>query len=130
MNGGTRFVFASGALLAVCACAGTPPPSTVAQPAAPMRESVAWSVGPCFGFCPVYKVVVDPTPPAKRSARQSHGSLAIGGIEAIRSCARRPPTGPRRSSSAKVPRHPCNLAKVDASSRLGMPQRSQPWAFR
>ena len=46
------------ALLSLGACAATStPPETASQPAA---ETIAVSVGPCFGFCPVYKVAVSP----------------------------------------------------------------------
>ena len=59
MIGGTRFASTSAGLLAMCACVDMPPPSAVGTGAAPIRETIAWSVGPCFGFCPVYKVSVD-----------------------------------------------------------------------
>ena len=45
-------------LLSLGACAATStPPETASQPAA---ETIAVSVGPCFGFCPVYTVAVSP----------------------------------------------------------------------
>lgn len=60
MIGRTRSVFASAGLLALCACVDTPPPAAGAA-VEPIRETIAWSVGPCFGFCPVYKVEVGVT---------------------------------------------------------------------
>ena len=52
-----KFALAS-ALLSLGACAATgTPPETAGQPAA---ETITVSVGPCFGFCPVYTVSVSP----------------------------------------------------------------------
>jgi hypothetical protein len=52
-----KFALAS-VLLSLGACAATStPPETGSQPAA---ETIAVSVGPCFGFCPVYTVAVTP----------------------------------------------------------------------
>ena len=50
-------ILAPVAALAVAACSSTPPVATTPQPAA---ETVAVSVGPCFGFCPVYDVAIAP----------------------------------------------------------------------
>jgi type 1 fimbria pilin len=47
---------AFGAMLSGCATLGTKP---AGAPLAP--ETIVYSVGPCFGFCPVYKVEVTPT---------------------------------------------------------------------
>ena len=41
--------------LALGACATMTPPM-----ATPRAETIAWSVGPCFGFCPVYSVAIAP----------------------------------------------------------------------
>ena len=43
------------ASMALAACATTPD----AGPAA-AAETISWSVGPCFGFCPVYTVAITP----------------------------------------------------------------------
>jgi len=54
-----RIALASAAMLSLGACAATgTPPGTASQPAA--AETIAVSVGPCFGFCPVYTVSVSP----------------------------------------------------------------------
>lgn len=54
-------VAASGSLL-VAACAVSPAPvAGVNVPSEQLgSETIAWSVGPCFGFCPVYTVAINP----------------------------------------------------------------------
>jgi hypothetical protein len=47
------------ALVALGACASVQTPPG-APPAPPSAETIAVSVGPCFGFCPVYTVSVTP----------------------------------------------------------------------
>jgi hypothetical protein len=59
MIGRMMFAFATAGLFALGACADTTRLSSAPTAAAPFGETVAWSVGPCFGFCPVYKVEVD-----------------------------------------------------------------------
>lgn len=59
MSGALKSVFAAAALLASGACADTTTLSASSTPVMPVRETIAWTVGPCFGFCPVYKVEVD-----------------------------------------------------------------------
>jgi hypothetical protein len=46
------------ALLGLSACADGDRPSASAPP--PSAETIAISVGPCFGFCPVYQATVTP----------------------------------------------------------------------
>jgi hypothetical protein len=57
----TRVGLVAIALSALGACAdmtARPPGPTQA---ASSSETIAWSVGPCFGFCPVYTVTVSPS---------------------------------------------------------------------
>jgi hypothetical protein len=49
----------SPALLSLAACHAGPAPHTAATPPA-ASDTIAISVGPCFGFCPVYTVTVTP----------------------------------------------------------------------
>lgn len=46
-------------LSALGGCAKTTALPVLGQSTRNIRETIAWSVGPCFGFCPVYKVEVD-----------------------------------------------------------------------
>ena len=46
-------------LSALGGCAETTALLVLGQSAKDIKETIAWSVGPCFGFCPVYKVEVD-----------------------------------------------------------------------
>ena len=46
-------------LSALGGCAATTALPVSGQSTKPIKETIAWSVGPCFGFCPVYKVEVD-----------------------------------------------------------------------
>lgn len=50
---GRSLIAATIATLAACATAPSAPPSGGV-------ETVSWSVGPCFGFCPVYTVEIEP----------------------------------------------------------------------
>ncbi len=46
-------------LSALGGCSETTALSALGQSTTPIKETIAWSVGPCFGYCPVYKVEVD-----------------------------------------------------------------------
>ena len=54
-----KFLLGAAAALALSACAPTPHIAGTA-PIPYTQESIANSVGPCFGFCPVYTVSVAP----------------------------------------------------------------------
>lgn len=58
MNGGWEIGVAALALAALAGCASLPPAPGSAP--SPQAESIGYSVGPCFGFCPVYAVAVAP----------------------------------------------------------------------
>lgn len=57
-----RMALASAAMLSLGACAanGTPPATAAAPTPQAAGETIAVSVGPCSGFCPVYQVAVSP----------------------------------------------------------------------
>lgn len=59
MRSMVKFACAVLALSALGGCAETTAPPALGQSTKPTKETIAWSVGPCFGFCPVYKVEVD-----------------------------------------------------------------------
>jgi hypothetical protein len=48
-------------LLGISGCAQTGSPPAIGLAPVAQRETIAWSAGPCFGFCPVYKVSVTPS---------------------------------------------------------------------
>ena len=56
MNARTMTTLATVGALALPGCTG----SALQLPPAPAAETISWSVGPCFGFCPVYTVAVTP----------------------------------------------------------------------
>jgi len=65
--GPIRIALAAAAMLSLGACAANgAPPATAAQPAPQSADeqgtadTIAVSVGPCFGFCPVYTVALSP----------------------------------------------------------------------
>lgn len=62
---GVRVAGVLAALAALGGCASLPatsaaPVSTPASTSTPAAETIGYSVGPCFGFCPVYSVTVTP----------------------------------------------------------------------
>ena len=59
MRSRVKVVYAVLGLSALGGCAETTALPVLGQSAKPIKETIAWSVGPCFGFCPVYKVEVD-----------------------------------------------------------------------
>lgn len=64
--------------LGACAAPGTPP-ATGTPPAA---ETIAVSVGPCFGFCPVYSVAVSPAGTVTFTGERHTAALGVKTREA------------------------------------------------
>lgn len=75
--------------LGACVAGGSGPN---AGSASPRTETITVSVGPCFGFCPVYDVVVTPAGAVRFSGRRHTALLGDrdrnAGVAAYRSVAR------------------------------------------
>ena len=113
-----RTGLAVAALFGVGACNGTTtgPASAGTVPAG--AETIGWSVGPCFGFCPVYSVAVTAqggvTFDGQRHTAVLGGKTREGGADAYRAIATA--LAPYRPTTGATTRTQCEQQISDSSA--------------
>jgi len=104
--------------LALGGCAGSEPAVSTGAPNALPAETIAISVGPCFGFCPVYDVSFTPagvvTFDGKRHTEVLGERSRAGGKGAYRALAAA--LAPYRPADGTTARVECSAAISDTSS--------------